>query len=175
VASHTPVAARKRTVVARPRAVVDRNREAARKRTVVAPPRTREPGHCRAAAYEHTAVAHSRVVAPSTRVRVATCKRAVLAYSRAVADRTAEVGHNRVAADKPAAASRNHVAIQTHTVVGHNRALAEQGRRAAHNRATAGSNLGLQHAQETRPRRARCRGGNRNANVAHNILRSVAR
>src|SRR5215831_13122758 len=52
-------------------------------------------------------VGHSRVVAPRTRVRVATCKRTAVAYKGAV-------GHNRVAADK-------------RTAKGHNRAVVDGG------------------------------------------------
>jgi hypothetical protein len=76
---HSRIAARKRTVAARPYVAVDRSRQAG----------------------------HNRLVAPRTRVQLATCKRAAVAYSRAVADRTAEVDHNRVAADKRTAKGHN--------------------------------------------------------------------
>jgi hypothetical protein len=190
--TRSPMAARKRTVAARPCVVAVHSRvevrswvaarsrvavrsraaagsrAAARKRTVVARPRvvvdgSREAGRSRQAAHERRVVAHSRVVVPRSRVRVTTCKHMAGEHSRMMADRTAELGHNRAAAE--AAAVHNHAAIQKHTVV----PQSDQGRRAAHNRAPAGSHLGLPHDQETRPRPgalpawpSQCKGSARN-------------
>jgi hypothetical protein len=95
--SHNLVAARRRTVVVRPRVVVDRSREAG----------------------------HTRVVALRTRVRVAPCRRTAVAYSRVVADRT-EVGHNRVAADKRTAAAHNRAVADRTRGVSHIRAAAHK-------------------------------------------------
>jgi len=150
--SHSRVAARKHTAVARPRLVADCSPEV---------------GHSLAATHERTAVGHGRVVAPRIRVRAATYKRTGVAYSRVAADGPAEGGHNRVAADKPAAAAhnqaaadhtrgvgRNRVAIQRHAVVAHNRVVADRSWEVAHNRAEGGSDPALQHDQKMRPRTA---------------------
>jgi hypothetical protein len=151
--SHSLMAARKRRVAARPCVALGRSWEAARKHTVVAPPRvvadrTWEAGS-RAAAHERTAVAHSRVVALRTRVRVATCRRTVVAYSRVVADRP-EASHKRVVADRRTAAADNRAVADRTRGVSRIRAAAHkmvdrtrQCTAAIHNRTVAGSHPGL--------------------------------
>jgi hypothetical protein len=159
--SHSPVAAHRRTVAAHPSVAVDReadhtdhSREAARKHTAVARPplvadHSREAGHSREA--ERTEVAYNQAVPPHTRATAATCRRRAAAYSRAVGDRSAEMGHKPVAVYKPAAATRNHAAIQKHTVGGDNRVAVNRSREGTHNRAA--SHFAHRRDSHTRPRR----------------------